>query len=307
MNWDTESLETMLDFIRWGASSFSAEGLFFGHGTDNALDESAALVLHALNLQHDLPQAYLQSRLTAGEKAAILELFHRRVNERLPAAYLTNNATFAGLSFYVDESVLVPRSPIAELIDNGFEPWIDPGRVFRVLDMCTGSGCIGIACAYGFPQAEVDLVDVSPEAIQVAERNIQQHGLQGRVTAIQSDLFAALEEKQYDIIVSNPPYVSHSQMQTLPQEYHKEPALGLEAGDAGLDIVIPLLQQASSYLKPGGIMVAEVGLSDEALQERYPQVPFLWLEFERGGDGVFMLTAEQLVQYRSIFCAGDAG
>ncbi len=262
------------------------------------------MVLHALNLQHDLPQSYLQSRLTAGEKGAILELFQRRVNERLPAAYLTNKATFAGLSFYVDESVLVPRSPIAELIENGFEPWIDPERVVRVLDMCTGSGCIGIACAYSFPEAEVDLVDVSPEALHVAEKNIRQHSLQGRVNVIQSDLFSSLDENRYDIIVSNPPYVSSSEMQALPEEYRQEPVLGLEAGAAGLDIVTPLLQRASSYLKPDGIMVVEVGLSDDALQERYPQVPFLWLEFERGGEGVFMLTADQLVQYASEFSEG---
>lgn len=305
MSWDTDSLETMLDFIRWGASRFTAEGLFFGHGTDNALDESAALVLHALNLQHHLPPAYLQSRLTTQEKGLVLELFQRRVYERVPAAYLTNKAIFAGLSFYVDENVLVPRSPIAELIENGFEPWVDPERVVRVLDMCTGSGCIGIACAYSFPEAEVDLVDVSPQAIHVAEKNIGQHNLRDRVNAIHSDLFASLDENRYDIIVSNPPYVSHSEMQALPQEYHQEPALGLEAGAVGLDIVTPLLQQASSYLKPDGIMVVEVGLSDEALQKQFPQVPFLWLEFERGGEGVFMLTAKQLVEYRSIFYANN--
>jgi ribosomal protein L3 glutamine methyltransferase len=171
--------------------------------------------------------------------------------------------------------------------------------------MCTGSGCIGIACAYSFPQAEVELVDISPEAIRVAEKNIDQHGLQGRVRAIQSDLFKSLDDKKYDIIVSNPPYVSSSEMHILPQEYRNEPALGLAAGDAGLDIVVPLLQQASSYLKPDGIMVAEVGLSAEALQERFPRVPFLWLEFERGGEGVFKLTAEQLVEYKSIFSADE--
>lgn len=301
MSRDSASLETILDFIRWGASRFAAEGLFFGHGTDNALDESANLVLHALNLQHDLPDAYLQARLTPEEKARVLDLFQRRMDERLPAAYLTGEAIFAGLPFYVNRDVLVPRSPIAELIENGFQPWIDPESVIRVLDMCTGSGCIGIACAYSFPQAGVDLVDVSSEAIRVAERNIQQHDLQGRVTAIESDLFESMQEARYDIIVSNPPYVSRSEMQTLPQEYLNEPTLGLEAGAAGLDIVIPLLQQASSYLQPDGIIVVEVGLSAATLQERYPQVPFLWLEFERGGEGVFMLTAEQLLQYRPVF------
>ncbi len=303
INWDIDKLETIEDFIRWGASCFDAKGLFYGHGTDNALDESAALVFHALNLQYDLPAEYLQNRPTDQEKSAILQLFQQRIDQRQPAAYLTNKIYFAGLQFYVDENVLVPRSPIAELIENGFVPWIDPERVTRVLDMCTGSGCIGIACAYSFPQAEVDLVDISPEAVQVAEKNIQQHGVQDRVAAIQSDLFASVDEKKYDIIVSNPPYVSSAEMLDLPPEYHQEPSLGLEAGAAGLDIVIPLLQQASSYLKPDGIMVVEVGLSADALQERFPRVPFLWLEFERGGEGVFMLTADQLVEYKSIFCA----
>lgn len=303
MNGDMDALETIEDFIRWGASCFDDNGLFYGHGTDNALDESAALVFHVLNLQYDLPAEYLQNRPTDQEKSAILKLFHQRVDKRQPLAYLTNTAYFAGLQFYVDENVLVPRSPIAELIENGFVPWIDPERVTKVLDMCTGSGCIGIACAYSFPQAEVDLVDISPEAIRVAEKNIQQHEVQERVTAIQSDLFTSLDEKKYDIIVSNPPYVTSAEMDNLPQEYHQEPALGLEAGDAGLDIVIPLLQQASSYLHPDGIIVVEVGLSAHALQERFPQVPFLWLEFERGGEGVFMLTADQLSEYRTIFCA----
>lgn len=304
ISWDTKSLETMLDYIRWGASRFTADGLFFGHGTDNALDESVALVLHALDLPHDLPPIYLQSRLTTPEKAAIMALFKRRVEERVPVPYLTNEAVFAGQPFYVDERVLVPRSPIAELIENRFEPWIDPERVTRVLDLCTGSGCIGIACAFSFPQAMVDLVDISPDAIEVAERNVRQHGLNGRVNAVQSDLFESLGGKRYDIIVSNPPYVSHGEMQTLPTEYRREPVLGLEAGSDGLDIVIPMLQLASSYLEPDGIMVVEVGLSADALQQRYAQVPFLWLDFERGGEGVFMLTAGQLVEYQSIFSEG---
>ena len=303
MNKDMGMLETIEDFIRWGANHFDSNGLFYGHGTDNAMDESVALVFHVLNLQYDIPAEHLQNRLSDQEKTTILELFQRRVDERKPAAYLTNTAYFTGLPFYVDESVLVPRSPIAELIDTGFAPWIDPERVTAILDVCTGSGCIGIACAYSFPGAAVDLVDISPQAIRVANKNIQQHGLQERVMAIQSDLFAVLDDKRYDIIVSNPPYVSSSEMLDLPQEYHQEPALGLEAGDAGLDIVIPFLQQASSYLKPDGIIVVEVGLSSDALQERFPQVPFLWLEFEHGGEGVFMLTADQLLEYRSVFCA----
>ncbi len=284
----------MRDFIRWGASRFSEAGLFFGHGTDNALDESLTLVLHALHLDHDLPPAYLDSRLTPAERSEVLQLLRRRIEERLPAAYLTHTAYFAGLSFHVNEQVLVPRSPIAELIETGFAPWVDPNGVRQVLDLCTGSGCIAVAVACYLPEARVDAVDLSPEALEVARINVKRHELEERITLIQSDLFRAVEKRPYDIIVSNPPYVSVEELAGLPAEYHREPALGLEAGQDGLDIVARILQDASSYLAPDGIIVVEVGSSAEALEARYPQLPFLWLDFKRGGDGVFLLTAEQL-------------
>jgi ribosomal protein L3 glutamine methyltransferase len=294
-------LQTLRDWVRWGASRFRQAGLFFGHGTDNALDDALALVLHAVHLDHELPAEYLDARVTAEEGARILDLLSQRIERRVPAPYLTGLARFAGLEFEVDEHVLIPRSPIAELIEQGFAPWLDPAQVRSVLDLCCGSGCIGIACAYAFPDALVDLSDISPAALEVANRNIERHGLEHRVRALHSDLYEGLDGERYDLIVSNPPYVSTAEMASLPAEYRHEPGLALEAGADGMDVVARILAQGADYLSPAGIMVVEVGASAELLVARYPEVPFLWLDFERGGDGVFLLTAEQLEDYRDIF------
>jgi len=296
-----DGLLTIQDYIRWGASRFNADGLFFGHGTDNALDESTQLVLHALHLPPDLPAMYRDCRLTDDERAAIFDLFERRIAERKPAAYLTNRAWFAGLEFYVDENVLVPRSPMAELVESGFDPWLDPETISRVLDLCTGSGCIGIAAAVYLPDADVDLVDISPAALAVASRNVAAHGLEERVRLVETDLFEALEGQVYDVIVSNPPYVSAAEMETLPPEYHREPSLGLAGGESGLDLVLRILRDAPRFLSEDGVLVVEVGNTAAELERRFPELPFLWVEFERGGEGVFLMRREQLIESQPLF------
>jgi len=287
-------LETINDYIRWGASLFNREKLYFGHGTNNAIDEAAYLVLFTLNLPNNTNSVYFSAKLLEEEKRAVIEIILERAYKKVPAAYLTHESWFAGLPFYVDERVLVPRSPIAELINQQFSPWVDTEEVHQILDLCTGSGCIAIACAYAFPYVEVDAADISADALEVTKTNIEKHKIQDYVQAIESDLFSNLADKSYDIIVSNPPYVDKMDMDALPTEFMAEPELGLAAGDNGLDLVIPMLEQAKYHLNDNGILIVEVGNSDAALQEHYPEVPFYWLEFENGGHGVFLLTKEQL-------------
>ena len=297
----TESPVTPRVLIHWGAGLFEQAGLAFGHGTDNALDESAALVLHELQIGYDQPDAVLDVELQDEDRQRVITLLERRIASRKPAAYLVNEARFAGLSFYVDERVLVPRSPIAELVEAGFAPWTDPQRVRKVLDLCCGSGCIGIACAHAFPDARVDMADLSADALDVARENIRRHRLEGRVRAVESNLFAGLTAARYDIIVSNPPYVPRREVRELPAEYQHEPALGLVAGSDGLDVVSSILNEAAAYLQDDGILVVEVGDSQQRLVEQYPGVPFLWLEFEYGGEGVFMLESARLREHAQTF------
>lgn len=297
-------LFTMRDWIRWSATLFEERELFFGHGTDNAFDEAVELVLATLHLSHDLSESWLEARVTDREARQIGERLRMRVEQRMPLAYVTGRTFFAGLEFEVNDHVLVPRSPIAELIQNHFQPWLGRRPVSTVLDLCCGSGCIGIASAFAFPDALVDLADISQEALDVAQKNIERHDLEDRVRAIRSDVFENLEGEKYDLIVSNPPYVSTAEMKSLPVEYLREPHLGLEAGEDGMDIVSRILVGAPDHLNPDGVLVVEVGASAELLMARYPGVPFLWLDLEYGGEGIFLLEAEQLLEFRDEFVAG---
>ncbi|GKX51680.1 50S ribosomal protein L3 N(5)-glutamine methyltransferase [Budvicia aquatica] len=293
-------MHTIQDMLRWSVSRFNAENIYYGHGTDNPWDEAVQLVLPTLFLPLDIPPEMYLARLTVSERHRIVERVIRRVNERLPVAYLTNKAWFAGHEFFVDERVLVPRSPIGELINNRFDALL-PQEPQAILDMCTGSGCIAIACAYAFPEAEVDAVDISIDALAVAEQNIEAHRLEHQVTPIRSDLFRDMPPVKYDLIVTNPPYVDAEDMSDLPKEFRFEPELGLAAGSDGLKLARRILACAPDYLNEDGVLICEVGNSMVHLMDEYPDIPFTWIEFEFGGDGVFMLTRQQLLDCSEHF------
>ncbi|CDF83232.1 50S ribosomal protein L3 N(5)-glutamine methyltransferase [Pseudomonas sp. QL9] len=297
----TESrLLTLRDHIRWAVSRFHAEGLYFGHGTDNAWDDARQLVLGALHLPWEIADSYLDCRLEDDERFHLRELLRRRIEERVPTAYLLGEAWFCDLPFVVDERVLIPRSPIAELIQRKFEPWLaaDPARI---LDLCTGSGCIGIACAYAFPEAEVVLADLSFDALEVANINIERHELGERVYGVQGDGFDGLPGQRFDLIVSNPPYVDAEDFSDMPEEYQHEPELGLACGDDGLDLVRRMLAEAADHLTEKGSLIVEVGNSQVHVEALYPEVDFTWLDFEYGGHGVFLLSAAQCREHQALF------
>ena len=283
--------------IDWALEQFEASDLYYGHGTDNAYDEAVFMVLRSLDIPFDVADNLLNHPLDASAIDKVVSLINERISTRKPAAYLLNEAWFAGLPFFVNEHVLVPRSPFAELIAEQFSPWCDADNVKSILDIGTGSGCIAIASALAFPDAKVDAVDISADALAVARRNIERHELQQRVTLFESDLFDEIKDRQYDLIIANPPYVDDEDMAALPAEYQHEPVVGLHAGQDGLDIVKRILESAADHLTERGVIAVEVGNSQHALSEQYPDVPFLWLEFEHGGEGVFLLTREELQQW----------
>ena len=296
-------LRTVNDMMRWAVSQFNAAGLFYGHGTDNAWDEAVQLILPSLHLPPYISEEIRTARLTRAERQQVAELVARRVEERIPAAYLTNKAWFCGLEFYVDERVIVPRSPIGELIGNRFAPWLNH-EPLRVMDLCTGSGCIAIALAQAFPEAEVDAIDISPDALDVTQINIDMYGLEQQVVPMASDLMNDLPAGlTYDLIVSNPPYVDADDMFDLPDEFRHEPELALAAGEDGLILAKRILATAGDRLSEQGILVVEVGNSYVHLQAQYPDVPFTWVEFEQGGHGVFVMTKAQLDACRDQFAA----
>ena len=293
-----QELKKILDFLRFGITQAISHALFYGHGTDNAHDDILALILGSLSLPFDTDPILMHSRLTLDEKQLLGKQLSSRIVDHVPVPYLTNTAYFCGLSFYVDRRVLIPRSPIAELINQQFSPWIDAENVRHILDLCTGSACIAIACCYAFPDALIDAVDLSPDALQVANINRERHGLhEDDITIIESDCWEKVPATRYDIIISNPPYVGDEEMDSLPEEYRHEPDIALRTDKNGLAIVEKILASAQNYLTDNGILVVEVGNSAETLVDAYPDIPFTWLEFAQGGQGVFLLTCEQLKEH----------
>ncbi len=295
-------LHTIADCIRFALSLFNGSDLYYGHGTESALDDSVALVLGVLNLPPDLDALYFSSRLLFSERKRVVESILKRLTSREPVAYLIKKSYFCGLPFYVDSRVLIPRSPIGEMIGDAFSPWIDRERIERILDVGTGSGCIAIACALMIPEASVDALDINSNALEVAKKNRLDFDLEEEVRLIQSDLFSQIgPEDRYDVIISNPPYVPSDSMANLPLEYLHEPASALDGGEDGLIFVDRILREASKHLTEHGILIVEVGEAEPFLMEKYPLVPFTWLQFAHGGEGVFLLTKQELDDYRSAF------
>ncbi|ROO28639.1 50S ribosomal protein L3 N(5)-glutamine methyltransferase [Salinisphaera orenii] len=293
----TATLTRVLDYIRWGASRFAAAGLAFGHGSDNPVDEAAHLVLDALGLDHSLPDAYLEATLTPAERETVRATIERRIDTRLPAAYLTGKAWFAGLEFFVDERVIVPRSPIAELVENAFQPWLGHREPLAILDLCTGSGAIAIACALAFPEARVVATDASADALDVARINSDKHDIGPQVEYVEADLFDGLPAERFDLIVTNPPYVSQAEWAGLAPEYRHEPGFAFHGDSDDLSLVTRLLFTAPDYLVEDGLLVLEVGYSAFALEQRHPDLPITWVDLERGGLGVGVLEAEDLAAW----------
>lgn len=292
-----QALTRPVDYIRWGASCFAKAGLQFGHGTDNAVDEAAQLVLHVLGLDHDLPDIYLQSTLVPMEREAIISLIAERIETRRPAPYLTGTSWFAGLPFFVDERVIIPRSPIAEMIGSRFQPWLDYREPLSILDLCTGSGAIAIACALAFPEARVVASDASTDALDVTRINIEKHNIGPQVECVESDLYANLGDQRFDLIVTNPPYVSNEEWESLDAEYHHEPEFAFTGNGDALDLVSRLLFAAPEHLAEDGMLVLEVGYSAFALEQRFPDLPVSWVELEHGGFGVGVFEAEDLATW----------
>jgi ribosomal protein L3 glutamine methyltransferase len=292
----TQHLLTLRDFLRFAVSRFNQACLFFGHGSNDAYDEAAYMILHTLHLPLDKLEPFLDARLTDSERAEVMDIIHRRVEKRIPAAYLTHQAMLGDFSFYVDERVIVPRSFIAELLFDKLSPWIaEPEAVGSVLDLCTGSGCLAIIAAHVFPNSSVDAVDISPDALAVAERNVADYDLQDRVNLVESDLFAKLDSNRYDLIISNPPYVDAESVKTLPREYLHEPKLALGSGQDGLDATRIIIENAARHLTDNGVLVVEIGHNRDVLEAAYPKLPFTWLDVSAGDQYVFMLHKNDLL------------